>query len=143
MLDSLVFPSFSLLISAGCEVEDLYHPALIDTPFPAEYLRLPGDAVGVCRSQWKTLSGTTLAQYHCTYPLCAWLTTVHSLSDCHVGEFQNICLHFCSKVWAELRMGREQTELLNGKKISFCCQVTYSVMSLYFFFVPCINTKRN
>lgn len=60
-VDSLVLPSFSLLISARCGVEDLYiNPALRGTPFPAEYLRLPGDVVGVSRSQWKLLSGTTL-----------------------------------------------------------------------------------
>lgn len=137
MLDSLVFPSFSLLISARYGVEDLYiNPALIDIPFPAEYLRLPGDAADVCRSQWKVLSGTTLVQYHCTFPLClvkyslflVWL-------PCNV--FQNVYIHFFSKVWAKLRMGREQTKLLHGKKISFCCQVTYSVMSLLFFFFFC------
>lgn len=144
-MDSLVFPSFSLLISARCGVEDLYiNPALIDTPFPAEYLRLPGDTVGVYRSQWQLLSGTTLVQYHFTYPLCVQLSTIHSLSDCNVDVFQNVYIHCFSKVWAELRMGREQTKLLNGKEKSFCCQVTYSVMSLYFFFfVPCINTKHN
>lgn len=45
-----------------------------------------------------------------------------------------------SKVWVKLRMGREQMELLNGKN-PFCCQVTYSVMSPYFF-VTRRNTKH-
>lgn len=119
-MDSLVFPSFSLLISARCEVEDLYiNPALTDTPFPAEYLRLPGGTVGVYRSEWQELSGTTLVQYLCTSPLCVQLSTVHSLSDCNVDVFQNAYIHCFSKVWAELRTGREQTKLLSGKKNLF------------------------
>lgn len=63
MLDSLVFPSFSLLVSVRCGVEDLYiNPSLIDTHFPAEYLRLPADDVGVYRSLWKLLRGAASVQ---------------------------------------------------------------------------------
>lgn len=138
----IVFPSFSLLISVRCGVEDLYiNPSLIDSHFPAEYLKLLADSVGVYRSQWELLSGTASILYHCTHLLYVQLSTVHPLTECSIDVFQNVYVHFFFKSLSQIKDGKRTNGTTEWKKPPFCYQVTYSVMSLYFF-VPHRNTKH-